>query len=144
MCLWVNKSHVQNPIREVECIKVLRYDGKGVWMTPYQDRVVEPGHGWFKPSFPAPARKTEYTRHNSINGGFIHAFIDASMVDQYKIRTELPKDPRRGRVYAFVAYARDVVAEGDCKDIVCKALYIPAFDLTGQHRDAVLDFSKKR
>jgi len=145
MCLWVKKSHVLNPIPEMECIKVLVYDGKGKWITPYQHRPVVPGHGWFMPTIPARARKGEYNRnYDSINGGFIHAYTDESVIDQYKVRDTMPTDRRIGNEYAFRAYARDVVAEGDYKDIACKALYIPAFDLTGQHRNAVLDFSKKR
>ena len=139
MCLTVDKSHVRNPIPEMECSKVLEYVGKGVWRTPYRDIVVPVGTGWFMPFRPAARRVREYRRYEIIEGGYIHAY-DMMRAGRYeRPRTTLPKRANKGNWLTFAAVARDVVAEGEYGDLVCRAIYIPAFDKTGKHRNAILD-----
>lgn len=143
MCLWVEKSFVKNPIKEMEGAKELSY-WYGRWQTPYQYAEVVPGTGWFMPKSPAAKRDREFNAGTSVNGGYLHVF--SNKVRSYrdnarKYRTELPRRPRGDRSYTFLCYARDVVAMNkDGSEFVCKALYIPAFDITGTHRNAQLKF----
>lgn len=137
MCMYVTKSHVLKPIQEVECFKDLRYVGGGRWATPYRSVTVPEGTGWFAPLKPARRKVREYRIDEIIEGGYIHAFTGSS---HEKLYSTLPARPKLGRTYSFKAVARDVVARGEWNgDIVCRALYIPAFDRTGEHRDAILD-----
>lgn len=148
MCLDVAKSHVRNPIPEMECYKILRYIGNGRWETPYQDCHVPIDTGWFMPSEPAKREACEYHKDESIERGYIHALTRADKglgglgVDN-NVYDKLPAKPTRSKCYRFRAIARDVVAEGYNwrADIACKALYIPAFDKTGKHRNAILDMT---
>lgn len=139
MCLDVTKSYVRNPIAEMECGKILQYNGKGVWVTPYREVVVPVGNGWFMPMKPAKRRVREYSRYEIIEGGYIHAFDHKRWSANTKQHVSFPKRLKVGTWYTFAAIARDVVATGDWHDIVCRALYIPAFDKTGEHRNAILD-----
>src|SRR5512139_3553275 len=137
MCLEVIKSHVRKPIPEVECYKELVYAGKGTWKTPYRDVFVPVGTGWFMPIDPAKRRIREYRISEGIEGGYIHAFTANRFGD--RLWQTMPKRLALDASVYFYAVARDVVAEGNWNgDIVCRALYIPAFDLTGEHRNAVL------
>lgn len=147
MCLDVDKSHVRNPIHEMECFKILRYFGNGVWATPYQGVPVVKGSGWFMPANPTKRKVREYRKGEIVEGGYIHAYTSptayvwwARMTDV--VYDKLPAQPKAGGCYRFRCIARDVVALGDPDydyDLVCRALYIPAFDVTGQHRNAILD-----
>ena len=139
MCLDVVKSFVRNPIAEMECGKMLQYAGKGVWVTPYREVVVPADTGWFMPTEPAKRRVREYRRYEIIEGGYIHAYDDKRWGRSTKRYTSFPKRLKVGEWYTFVAIARDVVATGDWHDIVCRAIYIPAFDVNGNHRNAILD-----
>lgn len=140
MCLEVIKSHVRKPIHEMECYKELTYVGEGTWETPYRSIVVPAGNGWFAPLKPAKRQVREYRIDEIIEGGYIHAFTKNLYSE--KLWVTIPKTASIGDSRYFKAYARDVVAEGDWNgDIVCRALYIPAFDLTGAHRNAILDLS---
>lgn len=148
MCLYVDISHVAEPIPEMECFKILRYSGNGKWVTPYMCTVAKKGHGWFKPTKPARSRSKEFARNDTVSGGYIHAFYKEQNAKNsfyhpnVRVYDQLPGSPKVGREYLFRAVARDVVAKGDYwGDLVCKALYIPAFDKTGQHRNAILDMS---
>lgn len=144
MCLDVTKSTVRKPIYEMECFKILKYLGNGQWATPYQDSPVVKGTGWFMPVAPAKRKVREYRKYEEIEGGYIHAWVDPicrvyfSDV-QSNTLDKLPSRPQRSACYRFRCIAREVVAVGDHEDIVCRALYIPAFDVTGQHRNAILD-----
>lgn len=147
MCLDVDKSHVRNPIREMECFKVLRYLGKGIWATPYQEAPVVKGSGWFMPTEPAKRKVREYRKGEGVEGGYIHAYTSQTAYVWWAgmsnaVYDKLPTRPKAGDCYCFRCIARDVVALGDPDydyDLVCRALYIPAFDVTGKHRDAILD-----
>lgn len=140
MCLYVVKSHIQDPIHEMECIKQLEYEPRVGWVTPYQRSLLEPGTGWFMPSIPSDSHTW------TIYGGFIHAYttdagFDNSYIDRYRtLRDTLPTQRKSNRTYTFKAFARDVVAIGRNYDIACKAIYIPAFDITGAHRNAILTY----
>ena len=137
MCLDVIKSHVRKPIKEALCTKVLEYAGRGRWMTPYREVVVPVGTGWFMPMRPATRQVREYHRREIIEGGYIHAYEEGR--HHARAYTKLPSRPIVGGWYDFEAIARDVVAEGEYGDLVCRAIYIPAFDKTGEHRNAILD-----
>lgn len=146
MCLEVNKSHVRKPIPEMECYKLLQYVGNGEWATPYQSNPVPQGTGWFMPEKPAKRKVREYRKGEDIYGGYLHASLNprvATMFGRTMATTyeTLPDSPIRNRCYRFKAVARDVVALGAKyrMDLVCRALYIPAFDKTGKHRNAILD-----
>lgn len=144
MCLDVRMSHVRKPIAELECFKTLRYNGRGVWATPYQDVPVVKRTGWFMPMRPSIRRAREYRNCEMVEGGYIHAYINPDLTaypfcDVDKVYKTLPKRPSPGQCYKFACIARDVVAVGYNNDLVCRAIYIPAFDLTGQHRNAILD-----
>lgn len=146
MCLTVEKSHVRNPIHEMECFKILRYHGKGVWTTPYWDAPVVKGAGWFMPTEPARRLVREYRIDEVIEGGYIHAHTSPIPGVWWSGMTtavydKLPPRPKAYMCYRFRSIARDVVAVGD-DDLVCRALYIPAFDVTGTHRNAILDFTR--
>lgn len=139
MCLDVVKSHVRKPIFEVECFKELEYVGRGQWATPYRNVMVPVGSGWFMPIEPSPRRVREYRREEIIEGGYIHAFTENRYGE--KLWDRLPARYMVGSTARFQAVARDVVAFGEWNgDIVCRALYIPAFDVTGEHRHAELKF----
>lgn len=148
MCLDVGVSHVRKPIPEMACFKILRYVGDGKWQTPYYDATIPLDTGWIMPLNPAKRKVREYRTYEEINGGYIHALtrieVDLGFwngVPKGAIGNKLPSRPKKGQCYRFHAVARDVVAEGRAfdADIVCKALYIPAFDVTGKHRNAILD-----
>lgn len=147
MCLDVAKSHVRKPIAEMECFKILRYGGSNSWMTPYQDSVVVRDTGWFMPKEPAKRKVREYRKLEVIEGGYIHAYTNPikgiwwSSYLHDGSYDNMPRTLRIGSCYRFRAIARDVVALGDDydSDLVCRALYIPAFDITGKHRNAILD-----
>lgn len=146
MCLDVVKSHVRKPIAEMGCFKILRYHGAGVWTTPYQDSPVVRGTGWFMPKKPARRQVREYRKGEEINGGYIHAYTSPRESVWWSdmsstVFDKLPSRPERGMCYRFRCVARDVVAFGEVAhhDLVCRALYIPAFDVTGDHHDAILD-----
>lgn len=151
MCLDVHKSHVRKPIGEVECFKILQYEGDGKWATPYQYSTVVEGTGWFMPHKPAKRQVREYRKNEIIEGGYIHAYTTPnkgifafSVYDG--VFDELPskKILKVDHHYRFRCIARDVVAVGDMwdQDLVCRALYIPAFDITGEHRHAILDMTR--
>lgn len=149
MCLDVKKSHVRNPIPEMECFKVLKYDGNGKWITPYYDSVIPVDTGWVMPLKPMRRQVREYRKDEGIEGGYIHAYTTNKMPywntpDFKTVHSTLPTKPKKNHTYIFAAVARDVVALGDSydNDLVCKALYIPAFDKSGKHRNAVLDMSR--
>ncbi len=146
MCLEVAKSHVRNPIAEMECYKILQYNGGGRWITPYQSNPVPGGTGWYMPAEPARRKVREYRKGEDIYGGYIHASLNPRIATMFGLTvgpalSKLPESPVVNRNYRFKAVARDVVALGaDYRmDLVCRALYIPAFDVTGQHRNAILD-----
>lgn len=148
MCLDVEKSHVRKPIPEMVCYKILKYIGKGVWATPHQDAPVVKGTGWFMPKKPAKRKVREYRKGEEIEGGYIHAHT--SPTDWWSSMTstvydKLPSRPKDGICYRFRCVARDIVAVGDdCdNDIACRALYIPAFDVTGKNRNAVIDYTQE-
>lgn len=149
MCLDVVKSHVRKPIPEMFCIKLLTYDGNGTWITPYRQAIVPVDTGWFMPTGPAKRQSREYRKYETIEGGYIHAYISQPVAgwrraDRVKVLTTLPSKPKKNVTYTFQAIARDVVALGDVYegDLVCKAIYIPAFDKTGDHRHAMLDMNR--
>lgn len=145
MCLSVIKSHVRKPIAEMECVKRLEYRGKQagrqLWVTPYRGNLVPIDAGWFAPLTPSPRRVREYRYGENIEGGYLHAYTHPRWISD-AILTSLPT----GRLYVgesvyFYAIARDVVALGDYQDLVCRALYIPAFDITGAHRNAQIKYT---
>ena len=149
MCLDVQKSYVRNPIPEMACFKVLEYGGNGKWITPYYDVNVPVDTGWIMPLKPARRQVREYRKDEGIEGGYIHAYIEKNVSfwrspDYKTVYSTLPTKPKKNSTYIFAAVARDVVATGDSfdKDLVCKALYIPAFDKSGKNRNAVLDMSR--
>lgn len=149
MCLDVEKSHVRNPILEMLCIKLLTYAGNGEWVTPYQYVNVPVGTGWFMPRNPTTRQAREYRKGEMIDGGYIHAYkcqpvTSWRRADRVNVLTSLPMNPRKNVTYTFLAIAREVVALGATYDgdLVCKAIYIPAFDKTGDNRHAVLDMSR--
>lgn len=144
MCLVVKKSHVVHPIPEMECVKILCYD-QGEWSTPYRGNVLRRGTGWFSPKRAARERRMEFSILSQVNGGYLHAYKDLASSYEFirVVRNIIPKKRRYGRygfTYAFRAFARDVVAVGN-SDLVCKALYIPAFDITGEHRHAQIEYT---
>jgi hypothetical protein len=143
MCLWVGKSFVKNPIVEMEGAKELSYMN-GKWVTPYQQSELVPGTGWFMPVKP-DTRRSEFSMWSQVSGGYLHVFSTQNRSDRNvarKYRTELPDQPRHDRSYTFLCYARDVVAfDSSETEFVCKALYIPAFDLTGAHRHAQIKYT---
>lgn len=145
MCLYVVKSTVRKPIAEMECYKILMYNGSGRWVTPYQESLVVKGTGWFMPTDPARRKVREYRKDEEINNGYIHAFrahdsrVWCADIMFDGIYDRLPRDPRYQSCYRFRSIARDVVAVGVNEDLVCRALYIPAFDITGKHRNAILE-----
>lgn len=145
MCLDVEKSHVRKPIHEMECFKILRYVGGNVWETPFQDKRINRGTGWFKPLNPAKRKVREYRKCEEIEGGYIHAYTDPEADIWWNsadgVHDKMPKKAnlKPGKCYRFRCVARDVVALGISSDIVCRALYIPAFDITSKHRNAILD-----
>lgn len=138
MCLFVSDSFVKNPIFEQECIKVLVFEF-GMWFTPYQyNEVPTDGTGWFMPKRPSRRNVREFYINDRIYGGFIHAHQTLNQAGFEKALNDLPKNPTEDTEYAFRAIARFVVAHETNRDLVCKALYIPAFDATRAHRDAQL------
>lgn len=144
MCLDVTKSTVRKPVHEMKCYKILKYLGNGQWATPYQDSPVVKGTGWFMPLKPAKRKVREYRTYEEINGGYIHAHTSVAEVVWWANMTDavydkLPSRPVADKCYRFRCVARDVVAIGCHDDIVCRALYIPAFDKTGEHRNAILE-----
>ena len=146
MCLDVEKSHVRKPIPEMVCYKILKYLGAGVWATPYQEAPVIKGSGWFMPKTPAKRKVREYRKGEAIEGGYIHAYTSPSEYVWWSgmsdaVYDKLPSRPKTNSCYRFRCVARDIVALGDeCdNDLVCRALYIPAFDVTGKNRNAILD-----
>lgn len=148
MCLDVKKSHVRSPIPELDGVKVLEYVGLGRWSSPVYPSVVPMGTGWFKPKKPSRRNAREYRSWEQINGGYLHLLMPPPYMvgfwphaDHDKVYTTIPPRPVRGETYRFKAVACDVVAVGRHSDLVCKALYIPAFDVTGNHRNAILDMS---
>lgn len=152
MCLYVRNSTVRNPIHEIESVKLLAWNTSRGWHTPYRYAKLEPGTGWFMPMEPKH-RRSEFRTGDEIDGGFIHSytrerfsfntdpFFYKGFPDHVMIRTHLPQTPRSDRDYYFLAIARDVVARGS-NDIVSKALYLPAFDITGEHRNAIIDYAR--
>lgn len=147
MCLTVATSHVRKPIHEVDCFKVLHYS-HGRWVTPFQYSVLDPnGPGWFVPKY-TYHRSREFPKGSVIEGGYLHA---STSVDAYSARCahnriwhKLPTRPASGMWYRFHCVARDVVAFGHKHDadLACRALYIPAFDLTGANRNAIVDYMR--
>lgn len=148
MCLFVSKSHVKEPVFEEECVKVLQWDKElgGRWVTPFQlCDVPTDGAGWFMPKHPSRRQREfsnwffNYAENGKVYGGFIHAYQTTEAEYIYPaILSCIPKNPEHGAEYAFSAVARHVVAYENELQLVCKALYIPAFDATGLHRNAEL------
>lgn len=148
MCLEVAKSHVRKPISEMECFKLLRFED-GRWVTPFRYTPVDPsGAGWFISTSPAKRKIREYLIGDLIYGGYIHALTSPngfiSRCETAAIYEKLPSRPKQNDWVMFHAVAREVVAVGPSYDgdLVCRALYIPAFDLTGANRSAIVDYTQ--
>lgn len=149
MCLLVIKSHVRKPIHEVNCYKILIYED-GSWMTPFQWTTVDPrGTDWFVPKNRFYQKTREFLRGETIEGGYLHATTSigaysAKCPAQKGAYDKLPGRPKIDTYYRFHCVARDVVAFGPDydADLVCRALYIPAFDLTGANRNAIVDYTQ--
>lgn len=135
MCLEVKRSHVRTPIPTAPCLKMLDY-ASGGWVTPYQNRRVVFGDGYFEPLY-KPAFKNyidhvftnagELVRGSSVYGGVIHAHKDD--VGYGEKMPLLPTDHRIRCSGWFKAVAHNVLAVGRNTDLVCERLYIPAFDV---------------
>lgn len=141
MCLYVRESFVKNPIHGVECFKELICI-RGDWKTPYQGRSVEEGTGWFMPEY-LDDRTEEFYPGDPVNAGYLHAYT--STQGYYRAHYRLPLAPvDRGR-YMFAAIALDVFATNSIdEELICNALYIPAFDKTGKHKNAILDLGTSK
>lgn len=127
MCLYVQTSHVKNPIKEMKVYKSLSLIN-GHWYTPYTSILVPTNVGGLFCAKNASRRTKEYKDCDIVHGGYLHAHNSVNLWFG-RIYNKLPRNPRNYQVYTFRAIAIDVVAVGTNNDVVCKELYIPAFDL---------------
>ncbi len=120
MCLIVKEvPRTKRDSLIVQCYKYINYLGR----TPYRN-VTIPRNGWL---FPSKQNKYEMYYQEVVYGGYIHA---------YNLnRIGIAKSCGVFKYYHH-AYAFGVQAYGR-RDLVCNALYIPAYDKTGYDKETV-------
>lgn len=111
MCLTIAKRYKPGEIIIEKCIKKLYKGGKDDLYTPFCNMRV--------PITGILAEEDNPTPSNVVYGGHIHAYISDRRLDN---------NPNEIKA---IAYAINVKAYGRSGDLVCKFLYIPLADLTG-------------
>ena len=117
MCLTVKHSYKPNEIIIEKCIKKLYIDSQQNFYTPFRQMYVNKNGIIAEKDGPAPKL------YSSVYGEHIHAYVQGTIKFYF------------GRTYTnAVAYAINVKAHGMSCDLVCKFLYIPVADKTGNKK----------